>query len=492
MNLLTDDFISTTEGKVSLKTLLCSGGDYQLKYAFDETQLSVLQLLSSLATVVLKPSLQELKAYLREGVAEEQYQKGLAKVDLSCFSGDRFMRSKFPDEGNVAQAPITKLVSGIECGESVNALGLFSDTEQADQACSDCCHVLNYNLHMNIKGECFGPSGATGIRGGGSLSTLISGANLQTTILANTIAVDFYNEQRGIPQEALNNQLMWEDLPQGDIYYAHQIGLERGLFALAYHIDFSIIEEPCICDICGHSSPQTVKYFSRLKYKGSYGSTKNGRDSNAQWWPHPFTPVTQKADGVYPVCAREQHWQSWVGFVGYVAKKETEKVSSRPAYIVDQYSQLRGTEHVNLLIGGNIADQGSIVGRVYDLYAMPTHWHSDMERVIQVIDSGLVIKNLLSEALNKMFSVGYDKNFIAGIKKNAMHQYISNAQAIVQEILLDVDRSEARVLRKRVLEKLQREARAIFTMVVRKYEHDLPLFKALIKGEKVFFKAMAE
>jgi CRISPR system Cascade subunit CasA len=433
--------------------------------------------------------MQELKADLREGVTEEQYQIGLAKVDLALFNGDQFMRSKPPNGEIVAEAPITKLVSGIECGESANALGLFSDTEQADQACSDCCHALNYNLHMNIRGECFGPTGATGIRGGGSLSTLISGANLQTTILANTIAVDFYNEQRGIPQEKMNHKLMWDDLPQGDIYYAHQIGLERGLFALAYHIAFSIIEEPCICDICGHSSLQTVKYFSRLKYAGSYGSIKNGRDSNAQWWPHPFTPVTQKEDGIYPVCAREQHWQSWEGFVGYVTQKETEKALSRPAYIVVQYCQLnRSAEQANLLIGGNVADQGSIVGRIYDLYAMPSHWRSDMERVTQVIDSGLEIKNLLNEALNKMFGVGYDKKFIACIKKNAMHQYISNTQVIVQEILLDVDRSEASVLRKRATEKLKREARVIYGMVVRKYEHDLPLFRALIKGEKILLK----
>lgn len=401
------------------------------------------------------------------------------------------MRSAFPVSSKIAEAPITKLVSGVECGTSANALGLFSAADQAERACPDCCHVLNYNLHMNIKGECFGPTGATGIRGGGALSTLIAGNNLRTTILANTIAVDLFNEQRGIPQAELNNKLMWQELPQGDVYYAHQIGLERGLFALAYHIDFLVNEEPCICDICGHSSPQMVNNFSRLKYRGSYGSTKNGRDANAQWWPHPYTPVVQKEDAVYPVCARDQHWQSWQGFSAYVIAQETEKALSRPAYIVDQYRLLMGGEPVNLLVGGNIADQGSIVGRVYDLYAMPAHWGRDMERVTQVIDSGLLIKDLLSRAFNKMFGVGYDKNFVSGIKENAMHQYISNAQTIVQEILLDVDRSEARALRKSAVTKLQQAARDIYAEVVRKYQHDLPLFKALVKGERFLFKATA-
>jgi CRISPR system Cascade subunit CasA len=490
MNLLVDEFISTTQGKVSLKALLCTERDYQLQYAFDETQLAMLQLLGSLTTVVLKPSLEQLKGYLRDGVTATQYEQGVKDVDLSCFEGTRFMRSACPDPGKLSEGPITKLVSGIECGTSPNALGLFSDVEQAQQVCPDCCHVLNYNLHMNIKGECFGPTGATGIRGGGSLSTLIAGKNLKTTVLANTIAVDYFAQQRGNPT-GLNNTVMWQDPQQGDVYYAHHIGLERGLFALAYHIDFVVADTPCLCDVCGHASIQTVKLFLRAKYTGHYGATKNGRDGNAQWWPHPYTPVVQKEDGIYPVCARDQHWHSWQDFSAYVIGKETEKALNKPAFIVDQYRQLMFGEPVNLLIGGNIADQGSIVGRVYDLYAMPLHWHSDMERVSGVIDSGLAVKEQLSQALNKMFGVGYDKKVIAGIKDSAMRQYIANAQTIVQEILLDVDRKEARALRAMAVEKMKKEARGIYAGIVRKYQHDLPLFKALVKGEVVLLKKTA-
>jgi len=64
MNLLIDNFISTTTGKISLKEILTSQTDYQLQYAFDEIQLAMLQLLASLSTVVLKPTLDELKGYL--------------------------------------------------------------------------------------------------------------------------------------------------------------------------------------------------------------------------------------------------------------------------------------------------------------------------------------------------------------------------------------------------------------------------------------------
>jgi CRISPR system Cascade subunit CasA len=271
VNLLIDDFISTTLGKISLKTLLTSNNDYQLQYAFDEIQLAMLQLLGSLSTVVLKPTLNELKGYVENGLTAEQYDLALSKVDFQWFEEKCFMRSAMPTNTTPAEAPITKMISGIECGGSPNALGLFSETSYAEVICPDCSHALNYNLHMNIKGECFGPTGATGIRGGGAISTLISGKDLKTTILANTVAVDFFNQARGI--KSPNNKLMWQDPMQGDIYYAHQIGLERGLFALAYHIDFSVLDEPCLCDVCGHHADKSIKTFLRQKYTGSYGST---------------------------------------------------------------------------------------------------------------------------------------------------------------------------------------------------------------------------
>ncbi len=483
MNLLIDDFISTTAGKISLKTLLTSETDYQLQYAFDEIQLAMLQFLASLSTVVLKPSLDELKDYLKQGLTEAQYDRAIDKVDTQWFDESCFMRSTFPDNEKVADAPITKMISGIECGTSPNALGLFSEIIQADIICPDCTHVLNYNLHMNVKGECFGPTGATGIRGGGAISTLIAAKDLKTTILANTVAVNFFNTIREIKEP--NNKLMWQDAMQGDVYYAHQIGLERGLFALAYHIDFSVIDAPGLCDVCGHQSAQTVKEFTRLKYKGSYGSTKKGRDGNAKWWPHPFTPIATKEEGVFPVSARDQNWHSWQNFSSYVLAQETGKSLSTPAYIVRQYRQLK-TGGGNLLIGGNIADQGSIIGRVYDLYSMPEHWENDkLERVTKVIDAGLHVKDRLSQALNKMFGAGYDKNFVSGIKSAAMNQYISNAQNIVQQLLLDVDRKEARELRKMALEQLKSEAKTIYSTLMRKYQSDLPLFKALAKGERI-------
>ena len=487
MNLLKDPFISTTQGRVSLKTLLTSEVDYQLQYYFDETQLAMLQLLSSLTTVLLKPTLEELKGYLNTGLTEEQYDAKLGRIDIQWFEAECFMRSAIPNGSKAADGPITKLVSGIECGSSPNALGLFSEVEQVDVVCPSCTHVLNYNLHMNIKGECFGPTGATGIRGGGAISTLISGKNIKTTILANTIAFDFFERNAQLDKDA-DQRFMWDSPPTGELYQAQKIGLNRGLFALAYHIDFPVEDKACVCDVCGHTSEQSVSTFLRIKYKGHYGSTKNGRDSHAGWWLHPYTPRTVKEDGTYAVCARDQNWQSWQEFSSYVVGKETDKASVKPAYIIHQYQQNLSTCAINCLVGGNIADQGSIVGRVYDLYSMPSSLNKNLGKIDQVIDAGLKQKDRLSQALNKIFGVGYDKNFVGGIKEQAMTSFTAMAQQTVQQILLDVDRKEASKLRKEAAEKLSAEAKSIFSEVQRKYQHDLPLFKGLVKGEYVLHK----
>lgn len=489
MNLLIDDFISTTAGKISLKTLLTSEQDYQLQYFFDETQLAMLQMLSSLATVVLNPTLAELRGFLKSGVSEKDYEKLLTKVELQWFDEKSFMRSKPSKEDKLADGSITKLVSGIECGGSANALGLFSEVEFANVVCPDCTHVLNYNLHMNIKGECFGPTGATGIRGGGAISTLISGDSLKETILANVIIFDHFNALREL--NSSNEKPMWQEPPQGEIFSSHNISLVRGLFALAYHIDFPLLDEACTCDICGHKSQKSVKEFSRLKYKGSYGSTKKGRDANAGWWPHPYTPITVKEEGIYPICARDQNWQSWQQFTAYVIGSTTKKSSIEPAYIIQQYNKLNPSKTINLLVGGNIADQGSITGRVYDLYAMPSDWDKNLNKVTQVIDAGLLIKEQFSLAFNKIFGVGYDKNFVGGIKGQAMNRYVNNAQQIIQQLLLDVDKKDVRKMRKDAVEALQQEATNIYSSVMRKYQHDLPLFKALIKGEVILRKKLA-
>jgi CRISPR system Cascade subunit CasA len=487
MNLLKDPFISTTAGKVSLKDILTSNQDYQLQYFFDETQLAMLQLLSSLATVVLKPTAKELSHYLISGLSPGEYDVLIEKVDSKWFESECFMRLAFPSKAKVAEGPITKLVSGIECGGSVNALGLFSESSDVSVCCPDCTHVLNYNLHMNIKGECFGPTGATGIRGGGSITTLISGGNLKSTILLNTICGDYFKEQAQLDNDA-ENRLMW-DLPStSDIYSAQKIGLERGLFALAYHIDFIATESSCICDICGNAAEQSVSTFQRVKFRGAYGSTKKGRDTGAGWWLHPYTPRNVKEDGVYAVCARDQHWQSWQELTSYVIGKETDKTSTKPAYIINQFQNKLPTElNLHLLIGGNIADQGSITGRVYDLYSMPSSLSKNNSRISIVVDAGLAQKEKLSIAFNKIFGVGYDKNFVGGIKSQAMQRFTSNAQQIIQQILLDVNWKEAAQLRKETIEALNIEAKTIFKSVQRKYQHDLPLFKALVKGEFVLF-----
>tara|TARA_R110001583_G_scaffold130638_2_gene282335 strand:- start:4544 stop:6022 length:1479 start_codon:yes stop_codon:yes gene_type:complete len=491
MNLLKDSFISTTQGKASLRDILTSDKDYQLQYFYDETQLAMLQMLSSLATVVLKPTISELKGYIENGLTPEQYDQALSRIETKWFKDDCFMQSEPANTAKQFSAPICNLVSGIESSSTANASGLFSNMGDIKFVCSDCTHVLNYNLHMNVKGDCFGSSGATGIRGGGSLTTLLANKTLRGTLLTNVIAIDYFNAKTNLNDDA-DNRFMWDSPLSGNVYSASNIGLERGLFALAYHIKFDYKDEFCICDVCGNESEKSVTHFNRVKYTGSYGSTKKGRDAGAGWWPHPYTPVSIRDDGIYAVSPQDQNWQSWQQLTAFVIGKETNKATLSRAYIVSQFSVIERNESINLLVGGNITSQASIVGRVYDLYSMPSSLTKNSRQLTIVIDAGLEQKERLSNAFNAMFgkNVGYDKNFVGGIKNQAMQSFTSNAQLIVQQILLDVDRKEATQLRKDAINALANEAKTIFKSIQRKYQHDLPLFKALVKGEYLLYKAV--
>ena len=117
---------------------------------------------------------------------------------------------------------------------------------------------------------------------------------------------------------------------------------------------------------------------------------------------------------------------------------------------------------------------------------MPSSLSRQTTKITQVIDVGLNQKERLSKALNKMFSkkdVGYDKNFVGGIKENAMQRFTSNAQQIIQGVLLDVECKEAIELRESAAQALAYEAKRILSGIQDKYQHDLPLFKSLVKGE---------
>lgn len=483
MNLLIDPFISTTEGKISLKQALTTHVDVTLQYAFDETQLAVMQLISGLATVVLQPSMEELRQYILYGVMDEDYEQALARIDMNMYDDTQFMRSRPLQPVDFGKASISKLVSGIESGSSSNACALFSDANSVSVACPDCMPALNYNLHMNIKGECFAATGATGIRGGGSLSVLISGSNFAQTILLNCVASDFFAAIH--PNPEVSNEPMWVTPLAGETYFSHDIGLVRGLFAMAYHIEYVINDVPCVCDICGHSSDKSVTEFGRLKYQGKYGSTNDGRSAKAGLWPHPYTPVQRKEDGEYFVSPQGASWRSWEHFGSYVAGKELEKSTYVPAPIIDQYRRLGIVKPIRILVGGNIADQGSIVGRIYDLYSVPQHWDERLNRVTQVIEAGIKVKDGLVQSLNKIFATTYDRNLVKGIRDQAVNIYISQAQNIIQDILLDADNSESRVLRKRAIIDLKSEAQSIYSELIRKHENDLSLFQALVRGQKI-------
>jgi len=341
MNLLKDPFISTTQGKVSLRQVLTTECDYQLQYFFDETQLAMLQMLASLTTVLLKPTIAELKNYIENGLSDEQYDHALSEIETEWFESNSFMQSKSIKKNGFNSANISKLVSGIESGTSKDASGLFSDKEDVKFSCPDCIHVLNYNLHMTISGQYFSKFGSSGIRGGGVISTLISGKNLRETIMFNTVASDFYANLSSL-NDNFQTDFMWKMPPQGDLYQAAKISLNRGLFALAYHVEIETKNEDCVCDICGHFSQGKIESLLYLKYIGQYGSVRNekGKENGAGLWLHPYTPRRVTDNGLFSLTPYGLDWHSWQDLSSFIAGSEIRSSTNIvPAYIVTQFKE---------------------------------------------------------------------------------------------------------------------------------------------------------
>jgi CRISPR system Cascade subunit CasA len=490
MDMFTHSFIATTSGKISLRTLLTGDVNYELQYFYDESQLAAVQLIASLATMLLKPSLRDLSLFLENGITSKQFDDALSNINLEDFSTDKFMQMPHLVNEKSLEAVVSKLVSGIESGGSSNANGLFSRPEDVSDVCEDCMHLLNYNLHMNIKAEPFAAGGATGIRGGGSISTLISATTLKNTIIFNMVAVDEFNAARGdIPD--VSNEVMWVTPPTGAIYFAHHIGLYRGLFALAYRINYKIENSPCTCDVCGIESPRKVTKYNYQKFQGRYGSTKAGRDNGAGWWPHPYTPTNTSENGLFPVTATDESWQSWEHFSNYVVKTQLEKKLLEPAYIVGQYMKLDTGSPCALLVGGNITSQASIVGRIYDLYSMPAMVTKNLSKITKVIDEGIKIRDALSTALSRK-PEGLDKSFFKPIRTDIMFKFTSTSQQLIQEVLQNVGRKESTELRLDASNKMKKLAYSLFADVMRRYGHDMRVFKALARGEIMLKKALKD
>lgn len=483
MNLLIDPFVSTTIGTLSLKQILTTRDRIDLVYGFDETQLACLQLLSSLATALFLPSMEDIRRFAKRGISEQEYDQQLNKINIDWFNDEIFMRSKPAAGEKYGVDRIAKIVSGIEVSTTKNASGLFSDAKMVTQCCPGCMVLLNYNIHMNIKGEPFGAGGSTGIRGGGMLSTMICGDTLSKTIILNMFSNEHFTTLVQNPD--VNDTPMWIEAPSGEIYFSHTIGLTRGLFALAYHIDYQKNDAECLCDICGQHSETNIKHFGKRNYKGSYGSTDTGRKGKAGLWPHPFTPVSRTDDVDVPISAEGPNWHSWEHLSSYVIGKEMDKKFIIQAPIVSQYRDLGLKEKTSLLVGGNIADQASITGRIYDLYSFPSSWNENLDRVTTLIEHGLEVKDIFKRSLDKISDSKLDKNLLGGIKQRAVNEFVANTQNIIQATLMDVNKKEAAELRKDAKKKIHSTAKTLFENLLDKYKNDHQLLKALLKGQKI-------
>ncbi|MDV2482238.1 type I-E CRISPR-associated protein Cse1/CasA [Methanoculleus sp. Wushi-C6] len=229
------------------------------------------------------------------------------------FDGDgpRFMQDYDLNEG--VESSIDRLLMEMP-GEQTLKLNTdhFLKRGTVNRICRDCCAMALFTLQTNA------PSGGRGhrtsLRGGGPLTTLVTGTTLWETVWLNVLSRDQFEILGNVARTADPDRFPWmgptrtssrnETTSPIDVHPAQVFfSMPRRI-----RIDFDRPESGN-CDICGCGSDHLVSQYST---KDSGVNYKGG-------WKHPLTPYYQPKNAEEPLPKHGQadgiSYRNWLGLV---------------------------------------------------------------------------------------------------------------------------------------------------------------------------------
>lgn len=191
-------------------------------------------------------------------------------------------------------------------------LDFFVKRGRVKSLCPACAGVALFTL------QAFSPSGGKGhrtsLRGGGPLSTLVSGDTLWEKVWRNVMPLSFLNgavppEADGLPGAVFpwaaptRTSERGEEIHPGDVHPLHAYwGMPRRIV-----LEESASDAPC--DLCGAVSPVAVASYLTRPSGYNYGPT----------WRHPLTPYREYGDNAPPLSIKGQAnisaYSHWLGVV---------------------------------------------------------------------------------------------------------------------------------------------------------------------------------
>lgn len=225
--------------------------------------------------------------------------------------GPRFMQDYDLNEG--VESPVDRLFMEMP-GEQTLKLNTdhFLKRGTVERICRTCCAMALFTLQTNA------PSGGRGhrtsLRGGGPLTTLVTGTTLWETVWLNVLPRDQFEILGNAAKTADPDRFPWmgptRTSVKNEVTAPTDVHPTQIFFAMPRRIRIDLDHpESGRCDICGCASDALVSRYS----------TKDGGVNYKGAWKHPLTPYYQPKNAEEPLPKHGQtdgiSYRNWLGLV---------------------------------------------------------------------------------------------------------------------------------------------------------------------------------
>lgn len=411
MNLLTASWIpvrvGTTVELATFRRLLCGNETLEIALPRDDLELACLQLLVCLTQVLFPPAdLDELDGCIERPLDEAAFDAGIAPF-LEWFDLDHPRHPFMQIRGVAAKelTPIQKLLPGLPEG---NNHAFFNEVGEVVALSPPLAAIALFNQAMNAPS--FGGGFKGGLRGSAPVTTLVAGADLRRTVWRNVLTVE--NVRAILPSylpRSLDDRPTWvAPIVAGSTIRAHEVGLLRGLFWQAAHLELVAAPGETPCGVFGGAPGKAYAAFNKEKFNFTFEGI----------WQHPHSArrftVRNGLRLEEKTLSFTTEAPAWANFAEMVFHSDTaDGEGYEAAAVVRQFAELSlGREPLRLIVGGYRNKQAAIIQRRHEFLSVASGW----EQQAALLEKMVAAATFARDAVRKKLYAAAKGNKDKGIK----------------------------------------------------------------------------